>query len=115
MNYPPVFHFSGLGFVVWLALYIYIAYALQTMAKKTNTPNEWFAWIPLLNIFLLIKIAGKSYWWFLLLLIPLVNIVIAVYLWMKVAERCKKPGWVGLLIIIPVVNLFIPGYIAFTK
>ena len=38
------------GLFFWLGLYIVMAVALMTIAKKTNTPNEWWAWVPILNI-----------------------------------------------------------------
>lgn len=104
-----------MSLIVGLAFYIYISYSLYVMAKKTSTPNEWLAWIPLINVFLLLKVGGKSYWWFLLLLIPLINIVFAVLIYMAVAERLHKPSWVGILIIIPLINIFVPGYLAFGK
>ncbi len=101
-------------FVVMAIGYAYFAVALHTMAKKTNTPNIWMAWVPLLNIYLLLLVADKPAWWLILFLIPLVNIVIMILTWMGVAERMKKPSWVGLLMIIPFVNIFVPGYLAFT-
>ena len=36
-------------FVVAAAFYIYLALALQTIAKKTNTENAWWAWIPIIQ------------------------------------------------------------------
>lgn len=101
------------GFVISLVVYLYFAWCLYTMAKKTSTPYAWMAWIPVLNIFLFVKVAGKSYWWIILLLIPLVNIVAMILLYMSIAERLRHPSWLGVLMIIPVVNLVIPGYLAF--
>jgi len=95
-----------------LAFYIYLALALQTIAQKTNTENAWMAWIPIVNIFLMLNIAKKPLWWFILLLIPLVNIVIGIMIWMGVAEARGKPSWWGILIIVPVVGLIVPGYLA---
>ncbi|MBI5728671.1 MAG: hypothetical protein HY983_00290 [Candidatus Magasanikbacteria bacterium] len=106
----------GIPFLVFgLAMYVYMSYALQVMARKTGTPNRWLAWIPVINVFLLVKVAGKSYWWVLLFLIPFVNIVIAVIVYMTIAERLNKPAWVGVLIIVPFINIFVPGYLAFSK
>jgi len=100
-------------FVVFgLAMYVYIALALQTIATKTGTANEWLAWIPIANIFLILSIAKKPMWWFLLFLIPLVNVVIAIMVWMAVAEARGKPNWWGILMIVPVANLVVPGYLA---
>lgn len=106
---------SIISLLIPLLVYVYFAYALMTLAKKTNTANGWMAWIPVLNAYLMIKIAGKPGWWLLLLLVPIVNIVIAVIVWMKIAEAVKKPNWLGVLILVPIVNFFIPGYLAFSN
>ena len=106
---------SLISLVISLAFYAYMAYALMVLADKTKTPNSWMAWVPLLNAFLMVKIAGKSYWWILLFIIPLVNIVCAVIVWMEIAKRRNKPSWVGVLIIVPLVNLIVPGYLAFSE
>ena len=94
------------------AFYVYLALALQTIANKTNTPNAWLAWIPIANTFLALMIAKKPLWWFLLLLIPLVNIVIWIMVWMAIAEARAKPNWWGIMVIVPVMNLVMPGYLA---
>jgi hypothetical protein len=98
--------------LVGLAVYIYVALAVQTIAQKTNTENPWMAWIPIVNIILLLNIAKKPIWWIILFLIPLVNIVISVVVWMGVAEACNKPNWWGILMIVPLLGLIVPGYLA---
>jgi|SRR3989344_2658142 len=100
-------------FILGLAIYAYAAYALQVIAKKTHAPKTWWAWVPLLNLFLLVKIAEKSYWWVLWSLIPIVNLVINALLWMRIAVRLGKPKWLGILILIPVVSFVVMGYLAF--
>ena len=97
---------------VLLAGYIYMALALQTIADKTSTPNPWLAWIPIANAILMLQIAKKPLWWFLLFLIPVVNIVIAILVWMGIAEARQKPNWWGILMIVPIANLVVPGYLA---
>ncbi|MFZ3054542.1 MAG: DUF5684 domain-containing protein [Minisyncoccales bacterium] len=105
--------FSGWYLLLWIVFYAYLAFCLQILAQRTNTPNSWLAWIPIGNIFLMISIAQKPMWWILLFLIPLVNIVIAVIIWMAISERRGKPNWLGILILISPINLFIIGYLAF--
>ena len=100
--------------VIGAAAYIYFALALQTIAKKTGTPNAWLAWIPIVNIFLMLDIAKKPMWWFILFLIPLVNLVMGVIVWMAVATARRKPEWWGILSIVPVVNIVVPGYLAWS-
>ena len=92
--------------------YIYVSLALQTIANKTGTINAWLASIPIANIFLMLSIAKKPLWWFVLCLIPLVNIVMLVMIWMGVAEARHKPSWWGIMTIVPVMNLIVPGYLA---
>lgn len=92
--------------------YVYLALAVQTIANKTNTPNAWLAWIPIANAFLALMIAKKPLWWFLLMLVPVVNIVIWIIVWMAIAEARSKPNWWGIMIIVPVMNLIMPGYLA---
>jgi magnesium-transporting ATPase (P-type) len=106
--------FFLLFFIIFLAVYIYMAICLMKMAKKTNTENAWLAWIPIANIILTLQIAKKPLWWIILFFIPLVNIVMAIIVWMAIAEALGKPSWLGILIIIPIVNLIVPGYLAFS-
>jgi uncharacterized membrane protein YoaK (UPF0700 family) len=63
----------------------------------------------------MIKIAGKSMWWIVLVLIPFVNIIAAILIWMAIAAACRKPSWIGILILVPLVNLAIPPYLAFSN
>jgi uncharacterized protein DUF5684 len=95
-----------------LAAYVYMALALMTIAKKTNTENGWLAWIPIANVILMLNIAKKPLWWIVLFIVPLVNIVIAIIVWMAIAEARKKPNWWGILMIVPVVGIIVPGYLA---
>ena len=116
-NRVPAVLWGGFVFifcVLFLVMYVYHALALQTIATKTNTENPWLAWIPILNIILMLNIAKKPVWWILLFLIPLANIVIYVILWMGIAEARNKPNWWGILTIVPVVNLIVPGYLAWS-
>jgi hypothetical protein len=99
--------FLGIFLVVGLICYIYFALALQTIAQKTNTPNAWFAWIP-------IAIAKKPLWRFLLFLLPIVNLVVTVLVLMAVAEARNKPNWRGILTLVPVANLIVPAELAWS-
>jgi hypothetical protein len=99
-----------LGFFV--AMYVYVALALQTIATKTNTANPWLAWIPIAHIFLMLSVAKKPMWWFILFLIPGVNLVMIVLVWMPIAKAVGKPDWWGILMIVPLANFVVPGYLA---
>ena len=100
--------------VIFLAVYVYFALALQTIAKKTNTENPWLAWIPIANLILMVNIAKKPMWWVLMCFIPLVNIVFTIMIFMAIAEARGKPNWWGILMIVPVANFIVPGYLAWS-
>ena len=106
----------ALGVILFFSLifYIYFAVCLQKIAKRTNTAPAWLAWIPIANAFLMLKIAQKPLWWFFLLLVPAVNIVVGIIVWMKIAEFTGKESWVGILILVPVIGIAIPAYLAFS-
>jgi hypothetical protein len=106
--------FLVICFVLTLVGYVYMAFALQTIATKTNTENAWLSWIPIANVVLMLSIGRKPLWWILLLLIPLINIVVGVMVWMAIAEARGKPGWWGILVIIPVIGVVVPGYLAWS-
>ncbi len=109
------FFASTWGILISLITYLYFSYSLYVIAQKSgHSDNAWFAWIPIINAFLMLQIAGEPGWWFILLLIPIVNIVIGVIVWMKIAEVRGKPNWWGILILVPFVNLIVPGYLAFS-
>lgn len=104
-------------FMMILALFFYVFYAvcLMKIASRTNTPNGWFAWIPILNVILMLQVAKKPLWWIILLFIPLVNVIMGIIIWMGIARAVNKPDWLGVLMIVPIANLIIPAYLAFSN
>ena len=104
---------TGVWVIGGLLVYVYVSYCFMTIANKTGTPNSWFAWIPILNLVLLLQIAKKPVWWIILFLIPLVNIVIYIITLVGVCEAREKSPWLAVAFLIPVVNLAAIGYLAF--
>lgn len=105
----------GAAFVLMgLGIYICSCICLQTIAKKTDADFAWLAWFPVINFILMLNIAQKPLWWFLLCLIPVVNIIPFVFIWMAIAEACGRPAWLGAFILLPPLTLLVPGYLAFS-
>ncbi len=109
--------FTGLLF--FLGFYIYGALALMTIAKRTKTENAWLAWIPIANIYLMMRI-GKLPTWTLalwaLIFVPMLGGIasagMAVWYWWAIAEQRGKEGWWGILMLVPIVNLVMVGILA---
>lgn len=68
---------SLFGIMLMLIWFVLILIAGWVMYAKAYQPG-WVAIIPLLNIFGLLKIVHRPWWWFFLFLIPFVNIVVLV-------------------------------------
>ncbi len=101
---------------IQLGIYIFFAYCLKLIADKTNnSENSWWAWIPIVQVLLMLQIAEKPLWWIVLFFIPLVNIVIGIIVFMAVAEKRGKPSWIGILLIVPFVNFLVLPYLAFSE
>ncbi|MFA6493041.1 MAG: hypothetical protein WCV58_02820 [Patescibacteria group bacterium] len=105
-----------------LAVYVYMAMAVMTIANKTGTPNGWLAWIPIANVYLLTQIAQVSWLTMLVYLlawIPIVGslavIAVTLWWWWRISEQREFPGWIGLLMIIPIANFIIPGILAWSN
>ncbi len=95
-------------------VFVIACYPVFLIAKKTNTAYPYFAFIPILNYYLLCKIAGRPVWWLLLYLVPLVGLAIDVIVWMDIAKIRNKPNWMGVLILVPLANLGMMWYLAIT-
>ena len=82
-----------MGFLVliYLGIIVFLIAALWTVFTKAGQPG-WGAIVPIYNIILLLKIAGKPGWWFFLCLIPLVNFVIIILIYIALAKNFGKGG-----------------------
>lgn len=105
---------SGPAIAIILIAWIFSGIVLMNIAKKTGTPNGWMGFVPILNAVLMCQCAGKPGWWFILMCIPLVNIIIAIIVWMAIAENCGRPAWWGVVIcLVPLVNFILVLMLAF--
>lgn len=106
---------GGVSCVFYIAIYVYMALALMTMAKKMGTPNEWMAWVPIANLVLIVQMAQKETWWVILFFVPIANIIVQCLCFNEIAKRLGKPEWLGWALLIPCVGIAVPGYLAWAK
>lgn len=113
----------GIVLLIMLIIYVYTAVCLYFIAKKTSHGPLWWAWVPVANVLLMLKIGGLSYWWALSILAAFIPGIIGMvafsafsaFFWYKIALTRNKPGWLGLLTFLPLVNFVIIGYLAFSS
>jgi hypothetical protein len=96
--------------------YLFGSYCFYTIYEKLGEQNAWFAWVPILNNWIMYKAGDQSPWWIVGLFIPLVNFVALIFLLMafiKIVEKLGKSPWLILLMIVPLVNFVVLYNFAF--
>ncbi len=83
-----------------LAVVVFIYAALWKVFVKAGRPG-WEAIIPIYNTYILLKIVGKPWWWLLLFLIPIVNVIYAIWMYNMLSKSFGKDEafTVGLLLL----------------
>jgi hypothetical protein len=81
--------------LIQLAIVILIIAGIWKTFAKAGQPG-WAAIIPIFNVYVLLKIANRPWWWLLLMLIPLVNLVIAIIVALDVAKAFGKSTGFGI-------------------
>lgn len=81
--------------LISLALTILIIAGIWKTFVKAGKPG-WACIIPIYNVVVILEIAGKPIWWILLLLIPLVNLIVAIVVSIDVAKNFGKGTAFGL-------------------
>ena len=89
---------AGILIIIYLAVVIFYLAATWRIYTKAGQPG-WAAIIPIYNIIVLLKIAEMPVWYILFLLIPFVNIIFGIILWVEILKRFGKPGWHVILIL----------------
>jgi hypothetical protein len=93
----------GVFLIIELALIILMIVTMWKIFTKAGKPG-WASLIPIYNIFVMLDIAGKPGWWFLLFLIPIVNLVIMILVLVSLATNFGKGGgFVAGLIFLPII------------
>ena len=90
-------------FFIWLAVVVLSIAGMWKTFQKAGRPG-WAAIIPFYNMFVLTEIAQLSVVWFILLFIPIGNIIAAIMISIKIAENFGKSGGFGIgLWLLPVI------------
>ena len=77
--------------VVYLAVIVLMVAAMWKIFTKAGEPG-WACLVPIYSTCVLLKIAGKPMWWFLLMLIPLVNIIIIIITLVGLSNKFGNGG-----------------------
>lgn len=102
--------FGGVYLVIWLVAFEIFMYPFYVIATRLGHATPWYAFIPILNLVLLVQLADLEIWWVIVCLLCGFPIIWPL---MKICEKIGKPNWVGILVIVPCIGVFVPYYMAF--
>ncbi len=106
----PLLNF-GIAFLEYLALGI----AMYSLGNKLSAENPWMAWIPILNLWLLVELAELDWWYFVGFFVPILNLFVFVFCWWRVFDQCDAPPPLSLLMLFPGVSIVLALWLAFRK
>jgi hypothetical protein len=81
--------------VVYLAVVFFYVTAGWKVFVKAGEPG-WGIFVPIYNLYLICKIAGRPEWWLILFFIPLINIVFGLIIAMDIAKAFSKSSGFGI-------------------
>ncbi len=81
--------------LVAVAIAIVIIAGLWKTFEKAGQPG-WAAIVPIYNMIIMLKIAGRPIWWFVLLLIPFVSIIVSIVVAIDIAKNFGKGTGFGI-------------------
>lgn len=97
-------------YICSLIFYVISVVAMWKMFEKADEAG-WKSIIPIYNLYILFKIAWGKGWMFLLLFVPVVNIVIAIMFDIKLAKSYGGGiGMILLCIFLPTIAQLILGF-----
>ncbi|MBI3889665.1 hypothetical protein HY312_03800 [Candidatus Saccharibacteria bacterium] len=97
-----------LFFFVVISIISYVVYSLLLgrIFKKAGV-EQWIAWVPFYNFWKTLELGGQQGFWAVLLVIPFVNIVASIFLYIamyNIGLKLQKEGWFVLFaIFLPIV------------
>ncbi len=80
---------GGILVVLYLAIVVLEIAAIWKVFTKAGQPG-WACIVPIYNWIVMLKIAGRPAWWFLLFFVPVVNFVVAIIVLMDLARAFGK-------------------------
>ncbi|MFH1373659.1 MAG: DUF5684 domain-containing protein [bacterium] len=106
--YETTYDGGAMATYMWLIMafvYFYFAFAQYKIAQKVSRHDiAWWGFIPILNFFQIVQLAQKPWYWFLLFLVPFINIFAFAWIWAEVARVREKPTIWGVLMIFPPIS-----------
>lgn len=70
----------AIAVIIYLAIIVLLIVSMWKIYTKAGKPG-WACLIPIYNIIVMLEIVGKPWWWFLLMCIPILNIIFVIWMY----------------------------------
>lgn len=81
-----------MNYILFLIILVLIHFGLWKMFVKAGRPG-WEALIPFYREYIITKLTGRASWWVLMLIVPILNIFIAITLYIDFVKSFGKRGF----------------------
>lgn len=87
MYFQELYDSSNISILIAFIFYLIRIYPSYVMSKKANLKHSWMMFFPVLGDFQLLHLAGLSYLYFILYLIPVANFVLFVIVFYRILRN----------------------------
>ncbi|MGG5461668.1 DUF5684 domain-containing protein [Clostridium sp. B9] len=85
--FNELYSFSNSSVLIAFIFYLIRLYPSYVMAKRANLKHAWMMFFPILGELQLLHLAGLSYWYFLLYIVPFVNVILGIIVFYKILRN----------------------------
>ncbi len=107
-NPAALLNYAKWAVIAYLAFYAAMAFGLSLLAARVRQRSAWLAWFPVLNYYLMCRLANASLLLILPALIPVLNFLVFAYLGAGMAKRVGGSPFLGVLFGVPVLGNLVP-------
>jgi hypothetical protein len=112
-NLPPNILLTAAA--IGIGSFLLFCYCSMMICKKTGNDPGVLIWIPVLQIFPLLRAASMPAGWFFAFVIPIFNVIAFIAWSINIAQARGKSGWVALWLLLPITNFLAYLYLAFSS
>ena len=87
MYFQELYDSSNMGILVAFIFYLIRIYPSYVMAKKANLKHSWMMLFPVLGEFQMLHLAGLSYLYFIIYLIPVARVILFVIVFYRILRN----------------------------
>ena len=101
-----LFAFSFFVFIFAIIFYVIAALSLMQIFKKAGV-KPWIAWVPFYNNWKLLELGGQQGFWAVLAIVPIINIVSSIFMYIAMFHVGKKFGKDGAFVLLAIFLPFV--------